>query len=221
MSELQLSPAEARVVAAMVEKSITTPQYYPMTVNAIMLAANQKTSRHPVMSLGEGEVGNALNRLDELKLVVRDSFSGRAQKWRHQFQHQMMLKPHTLAVLTTLMLRGPQTAAELRANASTLNGPGDGESLTAALADLADRAQPMIALLPRAAGQKEARYTHTLCGAVEAAAFELPPASVPAAERVDLHALQSRVQALELRLAELESQLGLSSPPADPADNGH
>ncbi|MEC9362075.1 MAG: DUF480 domain-containing protein, partial [Pseudomonadota bacterium] len=75
MSELQLSPAEARVVAVLVEKSITTPQYYPMTVNGIMLAANQKTSRHPVMSLSEGDVGNALNSLEDRKLVVRDSFS--------------------------------------------------------------------------------------------------------------------------------------------------
>jgi uncharacterized protein len=212
MSELELSPAEARVVAALVEKSITTPQYYPMTVNGIMLAANQKTSRHPVMSLSEGEVGNALNRLEDLKLVVRDSFSARAQKWRHQFQHQMMLKAHTLAVLVTLMLRGPQTAAELRANAAALNGPGDGEALAGALSDLADRAQPLVALLPRAAGQKEARYAHTLCGGVESQAFELPAVAPPSAERVDLAALQARVQALEARVGELETQLGLTSP---------
>jgi uncharacterized protein len=210
MSELQLSATEARVVAALVEKSITTPQYYPMTVNGIMLAANQKTSRHPIMGLTEGEVGNALNRLDELKLVVRDNFSGRTQKWRHQFQHQMLLKPHTLAVLVTLMLRGPQTAAELRANAASLGGPGDGEALSSALADLADRAQPLVALLPRAAGQKEGRYTHTLCGAVDAQAFELPADTVSGGERAGLRELLERVQALEARVAELESQLGLT-----------
>src|SRR3546814_18503961 len=78
----------ARVVASLVEKSITTPAYYPMTTNALMLAANQKTSRNPVLSLTEGEVGNALNRLEELKLIGRDSFSSRAQKWRQQFLHQ-------------------------------------------------------------------------------------------------------------------------------------
>ncbi len=221
MSELQLSPVEARVVAALVEKSITTPQYYPMTVNGIMLAANQKTSRHPVMNLTEGEVGNALSRLEELRLVVRDSFSGRVQKWRHQFQHQVLLKAHTLAVLVTLMLRGPQTAAELRANAAGLGGPNDAEALAAALSDLADRAQPLVALLPRASGQKEGRYMHTLGGAEEAQAFELPAAAVGGgSERVGLGELLERVRALEARVAELESQLGLTPgvPPTAEAD---
>src|SRR3546814_18367009 len=89
-----------------------------MTTNALMLAANQKTSRNPVLSLTEGEVGNALNRLEELKLIGRDSFSSRAQKWRQQFLHQMMLKTPTQAVLVTLMLRGPQTLAELGSHAA-------------------------------------------------------------------------------------------------------
>jgi len=91
MSELLLSPAEARVVAALVEKSITTPPYYPMTVNGLMAACNQKTVRSPVMSLSEGEVGSALLSLEEHRLVARDSFSGRAQKWRHQFMQQMLI----------------------------------------------------------------------------------------------------------------------------------
>ncbi|PPE75046.1 DUF480 domain-containing protein [Solimonas fluminis] len=205
MSELLLSPAEARVLASLVEKSITTPQYYPMTVNAIMLAGNQKTSRSPVMSLTEGEVGNALNRLEELKLVARDSFSARAQKYRHQFSPQLLLKPQTAAILATLMLRGPQTLAELRANGSGLGGPTEGEALAAALNDLADRAQPLVVLLPRAAGQKEARYAHTLCG--DTAGTEWAEPEVPAA-RPDpgaLAALEARVQALEARLADLEA----------------
>lgn len=211
MSELLLTPNEARVVGALVEKSVTTPQYYPMTVNAIMLAANQKTSRQPVMSLSEGEVGAALNQLEERRLVVRDSFSGRVQKWRHQFQHQMLLKPHTQAVLVTLMLRGPQTAAELRANAAGLGGPGDAESLAAALADLADRAQPLVVLLPRASGQSAQRYAHTLCGAPESVPFETPAADAGAA-RSPGGELAARVQALERRVAELERQLGLEPP---------
>lgn len=211
MSELLLTPNEARVVGALVEKSITTPQYYPMTVNAIMLAANQKTSRQPVMSLSEGEVGAALNQLEERRLVVRDSFSGRVQKWRHQFQHQMLLKPHTQAVLVTLMLRGPQTAAELRANAVGLGGPGDAESLAAALADLADRAQPLVVQLPRAAGQSAQRYAHTLCGAPESVPFEAPAADGGGARPAGAD-LASRVLALERRVAELERQLGLEPP---------
>src|SRR3546814_2468711 len=126
-----------------------------MTTNALMLAANQKTSRNPVLSLTEGEVGNALNRLEELKLIGRDSFSSRAQKWRQQFLHQMMLKTPTQAVLVTLMLRGPQTLAELRSNAASLNGPNEDDGIRAELEDLADRAQPLAA--PRTNGRAKAR----------------------------------------------------------------
>lgn len=213
MAELLLSPAEARVIASLVEKSIATPAYYPMTVNALMLAANQKTSRHPVMSLGEGEVGNALARLEELKLAARDSFSGRAQKWRQQFLHQLLLKPPTQAVLVALMLRGPQTVAELRANAAGLNGPGDEAGVRAALDDLADRAQPLVTALARAPGQSAQRWAHRLCGDASLTPAE-PEASPPPATAAPgrLEQLETRVATLEARLAELERQLGLASP---------
>ncbi|HSW15378.1 MAG TPA: DUF480 domain-containing protein [Solimonas sp.] len=207
MSALLLSPAEARVLASLVEKSVTTPQYYPMTVNAIMLAANQKTSRSPVMNLSEGDIGNALNRLEELRLVGRDSFSGRTQKWRQQFNTQLLLKPQTAALLVTLMLRGSQTLAELRANAAVLGGPTESEALAAALNDLADRAQPMITQLPRGAGQKEARYAQTLCGDVAAGEWsepEIPAIPGGRAEPGVIAALEARIQALEARLEELE-----------------
>jgi len=209
MSELLLSPAEARVLASLFEKSVTTPQYYPMTVNAIMLAANQKTSRSPVMTLSEGDVGNALNRLEELKLITRDTFSGRVQKWRHQFSPQLMLKPQIAALLATLMLRGPQTLAELRANAAPLGGPGEGEALSAALNDLADRARPLVVQLSRAPGQAAQRYAHTLCGDAPPAAEWSEPELLAAArpEPGVVSALEARVAALEARLAELESKL--------------
>lgn len=209
-----LTAAEARVVAALVEKSIATPAYYPMTVNALAAAANQKTSRQPVMSLSEGEIGAALNRLEELKLVARDSFSARAQKWRHQFLHQMLLKPQTQAILVTLMLRGPQTLAELRANAEGLGGPQDTDGLNAALQDLSDRAQPLVAPLARAPGQSASRWTHTLSGAPSEDEIHIP-ALTPAdattdsvGERVTLASLTARVEALEARLAGLEAALG-------------
>jgi uncharacterized protein YceH (UPF0502 family) len=215
MPDLLLSPAEARVIACMVEKSITTPAYYPMTVNAIMLAANQKSSRSPVMTLNEGDVGNALNRLEELKLVARDSFGGRVQKWRQQFLHQMLLKPHTQALLVTLMLRGPQTLAELRSNALPLGGPGDEDSVRAGLEDLADRAQALVAPLPRAPGQSAIRHGHTLCGA---AAFDAAAERVAATpeQRAEggsrTEALEARVTALEARIAQLEQALGVAGP---------
>ncbi|HUR41938.1 MAG TPA: DUF480 domain-containing protein, partial [Verrucomicrobiae bacterium] len=165
MTELFLPPNEARVLASIAEKAITTPQYYPMTVNAIMLAANQKSSRDPLMKLTEGDVGAALNRLRELELVRPDDSVGRVTKWRHQFKHHLLLDPALFALVVTLMLRGPQTVAELRANAAVLGGPDDDAAVRAALASLADRAQPLVVQLPRAAGQKEGRYGHTLSGA--------------------------------------------------------
>ena len=214
MSELILSPAEARVLASLVEKSITTPQYYPMTVNAIMLAANQKTVRNPVMSLSEGDTGAALNRLERDRLVQRDQSGSRAVKWRQQMQHQMLLKPAELALLVTLMLRGPQTGSELRANAQPLGGPGDVEGVHAALASLQDRAQPLVLELPRASGQKETRWVHLLCGEPAPGTIPAPMPASPKAAAVaeappELQArLEARLDALEARVAELERRLG-------------
>lgn len=207
----QLSPNEARVLAAMVEKSIATPQYYPMTVNAIMLAANQKSSRNPVMNLSEGDVGAALNSLEENRLVARDDFGGRVPKWRHHFHNQLLLKPAVMAVLATLMLRGPQTLSELRANAVTLGGPADAEGVNQALQDLADRAQPMATLLPRAAGQSSLRYAHTLSGEVATPFAPEQFASVSVAtttggEKISLADLYQRIRVLEAKVAELEQR---------------
>ena len=204
---LILTAAEARVVAALTEKSLTTPDYYPMTVNGLMAACNQKTSRYPVMALTEGEVGNALLTLDEKSLVSRDDSSSRATKWKSRFLHQMLLKPATQAVLATLMLRGPQTTAELRANAAALNGPADAEGVQAALDDLADRAQPLVMTLPRGAGQSAARHAQLLCGEPEPLAEPDQGSSGGSAQRMT--PLEARVVMLEARLATLESQLGL------------
>jgi uncharacterized protein YceH (UPF0502 family) len=210
VSELLLTPAEARVLAALVEKSILTPQYYPMSVNALMLAANQKTVRHPVMSLSEGDTGAALNRLERDRLAVRDGMGGRVVKWRQQMQHQMLLKPAELAVLVTLMLRGAQTLSELRANAMPLGGPAEPDGLQAVLASLQDRAQPLLVELPRGAGQKEARLAHLLCGAPAPAAYaeeRMPAPARRAAEQSQDQGLEQRLRALEARVAELEWRL--------------
>lgn len=204
MSLLLLSPVEARVLASLVEKSITTPAYYPMTVNALVAAANQKSSRDPVMSLGEGEVGNALLSLEEKNLVGRDDSSPRATKWRQKFQHQLLLKAGTQAVLATLMLRGAQTTAELRANATALGGPAEADGVQAALDDLADRAQPLVRTLPRLAGQSAVRHVHLLCGEPDLGALM---AAEPAPRPVVNPGLEARVSELEQRLASLEQRL--------------
>jgi len=207
---LRLTPVEARVIASLAEKSITTPQYYPMTVNAIMLASNQKSSRDPVMQLREGEVGAALLDLQAKGLAARDDAGSRVPKWRQSLQHHLLLQPPAFAVLITLMLRGPQTPGELRSNAAGLGGPTDADGLAQLLADLADRAEPLVVQLPRAAGQKEARYGHTLCGPPESPAMAPANASAPAtvAPRTDLMALEERLRALEARVAALEARQG-------------
>jgi uncharacterized protein YceH (UPF0502 family) len=202
---LQLSPVEARVIASLAEKSIATPQYYPMTVNALMLASNQKSSRDPVMQLREGEVGAALLDLAEKGLAARDDAGGRVPRWRQSLQHHLLLQPPAFAVLVTLMLRGPQTPAELRSNAATLGGPADAEGVASVLKDFADRAQPLVVLLPRGHGQKEARYAHTLSGPPELPAAA--PAPAPAAPpRASLAELEEKVRALEERVAALEAR---------------
>lgn len=204
MSRLLLTTAEARVIAALTEKSLTTPDYYPMTVNGLMAACNQKTSRNPVLSLTEGEVGNALITLEEKGMVGRDDSSARATKWRSRFLHQMLLKPATQAVLVTLMLRGAQTAAELRSNAAALNGPTESDGVQAALDDLADRAQPLVMTLPRQPGQAAVRHAHLLCGEpVISASDEAPVTRAPSNTEVRLLALEARVAELEKKLADL------------------
>jgi uncharacterized protein len=208
MTPLLLNPVEARVVAALTEKALATPQHYPMTVNALMLACNQKSSRDPVMQLKEGEVGAALLDLAEKGLTQRDDAGSRVPKWRQTFQHHLLLAPPALAVLVTLMLRGAQTLAQLRANAAALGGPADAGGLERVVADLIDRAQPLVAQLPRAAGQKEVRYAHTLSGPPDARAEAAPtPPSARAPERTDaLAALEERLRALEERVAALEGR---------------
>jgi hypothetical protein len=212
---LQLTPVEARVIASLAEKSIATPQYYPMTVNAIMLASNQKSSRDPAMQLREGEVGAALLDLQEKGLAQRDDAGSRVPKWRQSLQHHLLLQPPAFAVLITLMLRGPQTPGELRSNAAGLGGPTDGDGLARVLADLADRAEPLVVQLPRGAGQKEARYGHTLCGPPEPPAERdtrpeapTPSAPLPIASPPALAALEERLRQLEARVAALEARQG-------------
>lgn len=200
MTALQLSETEARVLASLVEKSITTPQYYPLTQNSLVAACNQKSGRHPVLSLSEKAVGEALLGLEQMNLVRRDDRSGRALKWRHLFQHELLLKPPVMAVLATLMLRGPQTLAEIRSHAAPLGGPDDIAGVQAALDDLADRAEPMASALPRQAGQSAQRYVQNLSPQPEFL-------EIPASGRVTSSDLEARVAQLEDRVAELEARL--------------
>ncbi|WP_420428063.1 YceH family protein [Algiphilus sp.] len=210
-SSLLLTETQARVLACLVEKGVTTPAYYPMTVNGVMTAANQKSNRAPVMQLRETDVGGALTDLETMKLVARDESSSRATKWRHRFEHETLLPKPVLAVLVALMLRGPQTIAELKSHGAPLGGPDDADGVRAALDRMADRADPLVRELPRAPGQSATRWAHLLCG--EPVIPE--PSAAPSAGSARGHqqelieALQARVATLEEEVAALKAALGI------------
>ena len=223
MADLLLTAVEARVIAALSEKSISTPQYYPMTVNAIMLASNQKSSRDPVMQLHEGDVGAALLDLAEKGLAQRDDAGSRVPKWRQSFQHHLLLQPPAFAVLVTLILRGPQTPAELRANTERLHRFADISSVDGFLDELAARTPeaggPLVVRLARAPGAREARWAQLLGGSVEAPAVRPAdeaasgPEPVGAGEIAALRANQQRLQAelvlLRAQVQRLATELGV------------
>ncbi len=204
---IRLSAVEARVLGCLVEKEATTPDAYPLTLNATVTACNQKTSRDPVMKLEPGRVGQALREL-ERKGLVRHQFSSRAERYRHTAEKGLELTEGQLAVVALLMLRGPQTVNELLTRSERLHRFDDADDVAWTLERLAQKQPPMVVRLPRRSGQREDRYMHLLCGPVdlEAEPAPAPPASTssPDSPAPDLAA---RLEALEQRVAELEARL--------------
>lgn len=209
-----LAATEARVLATLMEKARTVPDSYPMTLNGLVTGCNQKTSRDPVMQLSEAEVQEALDALRHRALVFETS-GGRAARWEHNAQRVLAVPDQSAALLGLLMLRGPQTAGELRINAERWHRFADISSVEAFLEELrdrpADKGGPLVVLLPRAPGAREARWAHLLCGPQAAAAQAEALASAPAASAshaapreaellARIEALEARVQALEARL---------------------
>ncbi len=168
-----LSPLEARVLGVLVEKQHTVPDTYPLSLNALVAGCNQKTARQPVIEAGNDEVLAALDGLKGLSLVFEGS-SSRVVKFEHNTARVLQLPSQAVALLAVLMLRGPQTAAELRLNAERLHRFADISSVEGFLDELAAKAQPMVIKLPRAPGEREARWAHLLCGEVA------PPAAATA-----------------------------------------
>jgi len=209
-----LAAAEARVLATLLEKSRTVPDSYPLTLNSLVLGCNQKSSREPVMQLTEGEVQQALDALRQRALVVEVG-GARVARWEHNVERGVGVPTHAAALLGLLMLRGPQTAAELRINAERWHRFADTSSVEAFLAELAERGDdkggPLVLLLPRAPGAREPRWAQLLTGPVDVPAAQSPPVAGQGedalAQRVDaLQADVARLQALVQRLCE---QLGL------------
>jgi uncharacterized protein YceH (UPF0502 family) len=213
---VQLNAVEARVLGCLVEKEITTPENYPLSLNALVNACNQKSSREPVMELGEADVRSALFELDNLGLV-RMIADARVSKFEHRVRDILNLRRDEVAVLCLLLLRGPQTPAELRARAERLYSFDDNAAVVATLERLAGREEAMVQLLPRQPGAREARWMHLLCGPVETALAVPSPAAgvespVSAGLAIDLAArvdvLEETVQKLEERLQRLEGIFG-------------
>lgn len=199
-AEPVLSEIEARILGSLVEKEATTPDTYPLTSNAIVLACNQKTAREPMMQLEPGEVGNALRRL-EVRGWVRSQHSGRTERYGHRVEKMLDLTRPQAALLALLMLRGPQTLHELLSRSERLASFGSIEDVQHALERLAQRDPPLVRLLPRQGGQREDRYAHLLSGEPV-----MPAASSAASSGVSTN-LGERVATLEARVEQLEARL--------------
>jgi uncharacterized protein YceH (UPF0502 family) len=181
---VELDPEEVRVVGSLVEKQLTTPQQYPLTLNALLAACNQTSNRWPVTDYDERAVQSALDNLKAQGLVrfVHPSHGRSVTRYKHVLDEALDLEPRELALLTALMLRGPQTPGELRARTERMAVFSDVEELEGDLASLAEGDQPLVMRLPREPGRREARYSHLL-GAGEAATAPAPVYSEPESER--------------------------------------
>jgi len=199
-----LSQIEARILGVLIEKSKTTPDAYPLTVNSLTAGCNQKTSREPVMSLSESEVQSALEELRGRTLIMESyGASGRVLRYAHNFAKVYDVPAAGMDLLAVLMLRGPQTASELRANCERLHRFADASTVEAYLEELADRASgAMVLKLPRQPGAREPRWSHLLCGEP---VLEMPDHANVAAPS----ALEARVEQLEQDIAELRASLAL------------
>ena len=217
MALRSLTPIEARVLATLMEKARTVPDSYPLTLNALVAGCNQKTSREPLMTVSDAQAQEALDALKLLSLVFESSGS-RVARWEHNFQRGVGVPEQSAVLLGLLMLRGPQTAGELRINSERWYRFADISSVEAFLDELQERAGekggPLVAKLARAAGTREQRWAHLLCGPV--AWDDVRERGAQTEGRSDL---ESRIQTLESEVAQLRSavqnllrELGLSQP---------
>lgn len=209
--DIRLKDIEARVLGALVEKEITTPEYYPLSLNALVNACNQKSNRDPVMDLDEDAVRDALQGLQEQRLANPiNSTESRVTKYRHRLSEIFNFDRRETAVLCVLLLRGPQTPGELRGRAERLYRFEDLAGVESALNHLVEREPPLVKKLPRQPSTKESRYAHLLSGDVEEwEAAPAPRAAAPAAGVDDerMARLETEVADLRREIAALRQQL--------------
>jgi uncharacterized protein len=203
--DLTLDPEEIRILGSLLEKEITTPEYYPLSVNALLNACNQKSNRDPVLHLDEDSLERALYTLRDKGLLVSITGAGsRVPKYGHRISDKLNLGRRELAILCELMLRGPQTLGELRTRAERMHPFGD----LAEVESVLDHMPELVTKLPRRPGEKEARYAHLLSGQPPASAP--PPASAATELSTPLGpppAQTSRMSALEAEIAQLRREL--------------
>ena len=215
----QLTDNEAQVLGALIEKEITTPEYYPLSLNALINACNQKSNRDPLMHLDEDAARQALRGLNEQLLARSAASDSRVAKFEHRLGEAFNFDRKETAIICELLLRGPQTPGELRSRAERMHPFEDLSEVQTTLQRLMRREPPLVKLLPRQAGMKEARYTHLLSGDVEVTSAGIEdilsaPRAVGAHRAPDdiakleaeVSALREEVQSLKQQFADFRKQ---------------
>lgn len=196
--DIILNDIEVRVLGSLIEKELTTPEYYPLSLNSLTNACNQKSNRDPVMALTEENVVRALDSLRFKQLVVLSADGGRVPKYRHLLAEKMSLMPAELAIMCELLVRGPQTGGELRTRGERMHPFGDLAAVEEVLKELTIRESPLITLLPRQPGRKESRYAQL---------FSALPESGEETSEARPEAARQRVIAENERMAKLEEEV--------------
>lgn len=204
---VKLTAAEARALGALVEKEITTPDYYPLTMNALINACNQRSNRDPVMDLDEDDVRQALHGLEAKQLAGRSrAADGRVTKYEHWLGEAFNFSRAETALICVLLLRGPQTPGELRGRTERMHEFAEISDVIGGLQKLMERSPSLAAVLPRQPGTKEARYAHLLSGPVES--IQIPSTAQPSAQSAEMtpeHA--ERIAQLESTVADLQREV--------------
>lgn len=208
---IELSPLEARVIGCLIEKEVTTPDYYPLTLNSLTAAVNQKSNREPVLSLSDAEVQDVVSELISRRLVSDESgFNSRASKFQHRFCNtefgDLKLNAKELGIVCCLLLRGPQTPGELRTRTNRLCSFNDVKETEAVLERLAARESgPLVVKLPREPGKRESRYQHLFSGEVDLEALAVESSSASSFSSNKMEMLEAEVAELRQEVAELRA----------------
>ena len=206
---LRLTPVEARILGCLMEKSVTTPDQYPLTLNSLTAACNQKSSRHPVMSLSKGETQRTLRELADKRVVVVDqNFKTQVEKYTHRFCNtpfsDYTFDSAQYAIVCTLLLRGSRTPGELRANCSRLHNFLDNSQVIESLESLMSGDNPCVVMLPRVPGRRDNEYTHLFYGEIKGSEQTVTTPQKPTPQTATTNAdLEQRVSQLEIAVEEL------------------